>query len=49
MSLETKKQLGKVMVESVACYGCEAGFFDRLKIEGMRVATEVDGFFRSKS
>ena len=46
ISLNTKKQLGKAVVESVACYGCEIWL---LKTEGQRklLALEMDYLRRS--
>ena len=46
ISLDTKKQLGKAIVESVACYGCEVWL---LKTEEQRklLALEMDYLRRS--
>ena len=44
ISLETKKRLGKAMVESVACYGCEVWL---LKREKQSKALEMDHLWKS--
>jgi hypothetical protein len=46
ISLDTKHQLGKVMVESVACYGCEVWLL-KTEEQTKLLALEMDYLRRS--
>ena len=47
ISLDTKKLLGKAMVESVACYGCEVWLLKTEEQKKKLLALEIDYLRRS--